>query len=141
MAKGIEYTYVLLLLVNVSDLEPNVLLRKGSWRGVYNVLEALGARWSAPYHGKRDFVAYVERLAILLLLFVNDAEAEVYLVSLVEIGLDVHDVAKCLFGMVERAVPVIKNADAVPKTGFLLLVQFFDRQARRKSQQTFGLGR
>lgn len=64
-------------------------------------------------------VTNLQGLIVLLLLFVDYAEPEVYFVGLVEVRLHVHDVGKRVFGMVERSISVIQDADAVPEAGFL----------------------
>lgn len=63
--------------------------------------------------------AYLETRAILLLLFVYYTQSKVNLVRLVECRLHLHDLGEGLFGMLERAVPVVEYADAVPKPGVL----------------------
>jgi len=74
---------VFLLLVNMSDLEPNVFFRQGrGWR-IYDVLEAF------------------QRLSVLLLLLVDDAKAKVDLMRLVKVWRHVHDLREGLFGMVK----------------------------------------
>lgn len=52
--------------------------------------------------GKRVGTAATDlkRVVVLLLLFVDDAEPEVYFVCLVEVWLHVHDVDKRIFSMV-----------------------------------------
>lgn len=75
-------TYVFLLLMYVSNLEPDVLPReRRRWR-LYDILEALQA------------------LAVLRLLLVDDAQAEVDLTGLLEVGLHLHHLRECLLGMI-----------------------------------------
>jgi hypothetical protein len=40
--------------------------------------------------------------------------------SLVEVGLHLHDLGERLFGMVQRAISVIENANPVPEARFLM---------------------
>ena len=94
-------THVFLLFMNVSDLEPNVLLCERPRRILDNVLEAL------------------ETLAVLLLLLVYYTQAEVDLVRLVEVGLHVHDLREGLFRMFEGAIAIVEDANAIPEFGLL----------------------
>src|SRR6266566_1473221 len=68
--------------------------------------------------------AYLEALAVLLLLLVYYAEPEVYFVGLLEVGLHLHDLGESLLGVVQRSVSVVENADAVPELGLLWQRQF-----------------
>ncbi len=97
----VDITYILLLLMDVANLEPDVLLSERVRRRVYDVLEALQTR------------------AVLLLLLVNYAEPEVYFVRLLEVGLHLHDLGECLFGVLQRPVAVIQDANAIPELRFL----------------------
>jgi hypothetical protein len=92
---------LLLLLVDVTDLEPNILFRERT-RGV----------------GDYVFEA-VQTLVELLLLLVYYAQAEVDLVCLLEVGLHAHDLGKGLLRVLKGAVAVVQDTNAVPKFGFL----------------------
>lgn len=87
---------VLLLLVDMANLEPDILLGQRRRWGVDDVLEAL------------------ETLVILLLLLVYDSQAEVDFVGLLEVWLHLHDLGKGLLGMVQGTITIVQNADAVP---------------------------
>ncbi len=50
---------------------------------------------------------YIQTLFVFLLLFVDYAEAEVYLVRFLKIGLHVHDLRKRFFGMLKGAIAII----------------------------------
>lgn len=63
--------------------------------------------------------AYLEGAAVLGLLLVYYAEAEVYLMRLVKVGLHLHDLGKGLLGVIEGAIAVVQDADAIPEPGFL----------------------
>lgn len=62
---------------------------------------------------------YIKRLLVFVLLLVDYTEAEVYLMSLIKVGVHGHNLRECLFGMVQRAIAIIKNTDAIPKPRFL----------------------
>lgn len=59
-------------------------------------------------------LTYIQTLLVFLLLFVDYAEAKVDLVCFLKVGLHVHDLRKCFFGMLEGAIPIIQNADPIP---------------------------
>jgi hypothetical protein len=63
---------------------------------------------------------YVQTLIKLLLLLVDYAKAEVNLVGLLKSGLHTHDLREGLFGMLQRAIAIIKYTNAVPKLGLLI---------------------
>jgi hypothetical protein len=64
---GDEHAYIMLLLIDVSDLEPDV----GMSEGIRRIAE--------------DAVKALEALGVLALLLVNDAEPEEDLIGLVEV--------------------------------------------------------
>lgn len=80
---------VLLLLVDVTNLEPNILLSQRTRRLVDNEFETF------------------QTLRELLLLLVYDTEAEVDFVGLFEFGSHPHDLGESLLGVVERTVAII----------------------------------
>jgi hypothetical protein len=91
----------------MSNLEPDIGMGKGTGRVSENAIKA----------GEGVFV--------FALLFVDDAETEEYLVRLVKVKVIVALVhpehrREGFFGVVERAVPIIENADAVPQLWILL---------------------
>jgi hypothetical protein len=61
-------------------------------------------------------------LLVLLLLLVNYTEAEVDFVGLFEVGLHAHDLRKRFFGMLERPIAIVEDANTVPKFRFLVNV-------------------
>jgi hypothetical protein len=94
---GLGSVKIFLLLVHMTNLEIDVLL--GEWaRGIVDdVLEAF------------------QTLAELLLLFVNDSEAEINFVGLFKVGGHAHDLGESLLGMVERAIAIVEDTDSVPE--------------------------
>jgi hypothetical protein len=110
-------TYLLLLFVHVTDLEPDVLLRQRTRRVSDNVFEAL----HVGQFRSRDIVddTYVQTLVELLLLLVNYAEAEVDLVSLFEAWLHAHDLRESFLGMFEGTIAIVEDSYPVPELGFL----------------------
>jgi hypothetical protein len=62
-----QQAYILLLLINVSDLKPNVGVGEGTWGVAKNAIEA------------------GEGLIVLPLLFIDDAESKEDLVGFIEI--------------------------------------------------------
>ena len=76
---------------------------------------------------RRDklMATYIQTLAELLLLFVYNTESEVDLVGLLKVGLHLHDLRECLFGVVQRSVPVVQDTNPVPQLGFLFLVSHY----------------
>lgn len=69
-------------------------------------------------------MTYIQRLGVFLLLFVDYAQAEVNLMGLVELRVHRHDFGKCLLGMLQRAISIIENTDAVPQAWFFRIGQF-----------------
>jgi hypothetical protein len=65
---------------------------------------------------------HLETLLVFLLLFVDNAEAEKDFVGLVEILIHTQDARKGFFGVLERAITVIENSDAVPQLRVLKLL-------------------
>lgn len=59
--------------------------------------------------------SYLEALVELGLLLVNDAEAEIYLICLFKVRLDLHDLRESLFGIFVAPVAIVENANAVPE--------------------------
>lgn len=110
--------------MDMTDLKPYVLLGQRCRRRVDNVLEALQKSGSA-FSGRcgQRSVTYLEGLVVLLLLLVDYTQPEVYLMGLVEIRLHFHNLRKRIFGVVQGAVSVIQDANAVPEAGFLLFAR------------------
>jgi hypothetical protein len=100
---------VLLLFVDMTDLEPNVFLRKGTRRVGDNILEALQA------------------LVKLLLLFVYDSQSEIDFIRLLEIRSHAHDLGESLLCVVQRAIAIIKDTNSVPQLGFLGIPEVIER--------------
>jgi hypothetical protein len=98
---GLGAVKVFLLLVDMANLKPNVLLRQRAGRRADNVLEA------------------VETLRELGLLLVYYTESEVDFVGLFKVGLDLHDLRESLLGIVVAAIAVVKDTNSVPKHGIL----------------------
>lgn len=59
--------------------------------------------------------AYLETLRVLLLLLVYYAQSKVNLIGLFEVWFHAHDLGKGLFGVLEGAVTIVENANAVPQ--------------------------
>lgn len=91
---------VFLLLIHVPNLEPDILLLQRPRWIMHDVSKAIQAQ------------------GVLLALLVNYAQAEINLVRLVKVRVHAQDLRECFFSMVERAVAVIKNTNAVPELGF-----------------------
>jgi hypothetical protein len=62
---------------------------------------------------------YIQTLVELLLLLVYYAEAEVDLVCLLEVGLHSHDLRESLFSVLQRAIAIVQDANAVPQLRLL----------------------
>lgn len=58
---------------------------------------------------------HFETLLKLLLLLVNDTESEVDLVCLLEVGLHAHDLREGFLGVLQRAVAIVQDTNAIPK--------------------------
>lgn len=102
---GLGRLKVFLLLVNVTNLEPYIFLGEGTRRVSDDVFEAL------------------QTLAELLLLLVDDSQAEINLVGLFKLGSHAHDLRESFLCVVEGAIAVIQDADAVPQLRFLGVAQ------------------
>jgi hypothetical protein len=85
----------------MADLEVYVLLGQGPWRIIHNVFEAL------------------QTLIELLLLLVDDAQAEVDFVGFFKVGRHAHDLRKGLFGVIQRSVTIVENPDSIPQPRLL----------------------
>lgn len=114
---------IFLLLVDVTDLEPNVFLAERSRRVINDVLEAFQARLK------------------LLLLLVYYAESEIDLVGLFKSWFHAHDLGEGFFGVLETAVTVIENTYAVPELWFLRAVSTCGPEFGVISTRTLGVGR
>lgn len=64
-------------------------------------------------------MTYLQTLAKLLLLLVYNAQAEIDLIGLLEIGSHAHDLGEGFFGVIERAITIVEDTDTVPQFGFL----------------------
>lgn len=64
-------------------------------------------------------MAHIEALVILHLLLVDDAESKVDLICLVKARSHAHDLGKGFFGMVQRSVAIVEDANAVPQLRLL----------------------
>lgn len=71
---------------------------------------------------RQQETTYLERLIVFLLLFVDDAKTEINLVCLIKVRLHFHDLRERVFGMVQRAIAVVEDANAVPQPGFLSFI-------------------
>lgn len=102
----------------MTNLEPDVLLgQRGGGDGA-DVSEALGTV-SNPTRLTRTQVTYLKTLVILLLLFVDYAEAEVNLICLVKIGRHAHDLRERLFSMLQGPIAIIQDTNSVPQRWLL----------------------
>lgn len=110
-------TYILLLLVDMANLEPDIFFRQRPRRISDNVFEALNVSKLAT-----SLVAgkYLQRLVELVLLLVDNAQSEVDLIGFLKVGCHAHDLGKGLFRVVQGTISVIQDADSVPEFGFLL---------------------
>ena len=54
-----------------------------------------------------------------MLLFVDDAKAEIDLVGFLEIRLHSHDLGKGFFGVLQGAITIVEYTDTVPELRFL----------------------
>ena len=52
-------------------------------------------------------------------MLVDNAESEVDLICLLKVRLHAHDLGEGFFGVLQRPIPVVENAYAVPQFGFL----------------------
>lgn len=113
-------TYILLLLIDVTNLEPDISVGEGTGRITKYTIKA------------------GERLFIFSLLFVDDAETEKDFVRLVEVlsvvvsktcqktrrgkftFVHAKDRGEGLLGVIEGAVSVIEDANAIPEFWVLL---------------------
>jgi hypothetical protein len=105
------------LLVNVTNLEPYVLLGQWTWRILNNVFKALGKSMNDPVSVSNR--TYFQTLSELLLLLVYYAETEIDFIRLLEVWLHSHDLRESLFGMFKRAIAIIQNTNAIPELRLL----------------------
>lgn len=68
-------------------------------------------------------MTYVKTLLELGLLFVDYTQAKIDFVRLVESRGHAHHLGEGLFGVIERTVAVVEDADTVPKLGLLYTIQ------------------
>lgn len=64
-------------------------------------------------------MTYIQTLIELLLLLVNYTQTEVDLVCFLKVGFHAHDLGECFLGMLQRAIAIVQNADAIPQLRFL----------------------
>lgn len=96
---------LLLLLVDMTNLEPDVHLSQRSWRDAENVSET------------------VETCAVLVLLLVYDTEAKVDLVCLFVSGIHPDYAGEGLLRVLETAISIVKDPNSVPELGLLWVRQ------------------
>jgi hypothetical protein len=113
-------TYLFLLLVHMTNLEPDVLFGQRPRRVKHNVLEALAQ--SQFVYQRAGSGTHVQALVELLLLLIYYTESEVDLVGLFEVGLHAHHLREGLFGMLKRPIAIVQYSNSVPELGFLLIV-------------------
>jgi len=121
--------------MDMADLEPNVLLVEW-FRWIFdNVCKAL------LMHQEKAYIAqvspYFQALLKLLLLLVDDAKSEVNLIGLFKVWLHAHDLREGLFGVLQGAIAVVQNANAIPEFGFLQ--RLVPGQAKVFSDEPLGL--
>ena len=112
---------IFLLLVHVANLEPYVLLGERRGRRVDNVLKALQTRRldTRVFRGRPEMATYLKRLPVFLLLLVDYAQPEIYLVGLVKIWRHAHYLRKGFLCMLQRSISVVQNTNPVPESRFL----------------------
>lgn len=98
---GLSRLEISLLLMNMANLEENVCLVQWRRRVVRYPTEAFQA------------------LVIFVLLFVDDSETKVNFVSLVKVWCHAHHLGEGFFSVLQTAVSIIQNTDAIPKLRFL----------------------
>jgi hypothetical protein len=76
-----------------------------------------------------------------LLLFINYTKTEVDLVGLLKGWLHAHDLRKGLLGMLEGAIAVVEDTNAVPELGLLLIVSLVRIRGLLGMMFTFGSDR
>ena len=104
-------TYIFLLLIDVTNLEPDVFLIEGTWWVVHDIFETLRGQYqSLQYLGRTHF----ETLLELLLLLVDYPKPEIDFIRFLEVGLHAHDLRERFLCMLQRAVPIVEYTDAVP---------------------------
>lgn len=112
-------TDVFLLFVNVSNLEPDVLLGQWPRRVLHDILETLRKvsvqNQTSDLFRATNFQTGLE----LLLLLVDYSQTEIDLIRLVEVGFHPHDLRKSFLRVLERSIAVVEDAYAIPKLGFL----------------------
>ena len=80
--------------------------------------------------------SYLKTLAKFGQLLVYYAESEVNLIGFLEIRLHLHHLGESFLGMLEGAVSVVKDADAIPEFRFLFSI----RTARAGLRRSFTFG-
>ena len=99
----------------MANLEPNVLLRQRPWRVIDNVFEALRRISICGPMPRWATTTYIQTLVEFLLLLVDYAEAKVDFIGLFKARLHVHDLRKGFLGVLEGAVAIVQDANAVPE--------------------------
>lgn len=104
----------------MANLKPNVLLSERLGRIVDDVSETLSR--SAFQHPPSCVIqkTYVQTGSVFVLLLVDYAETEVNFVCLVKIRRHAHDLGEGLFGMIEGAITVVQDTNAIPQFGLLI---------------------
>lgn len=116
--KWVDLAYILLLLVHMTNLEPDVFFGKRSRRIGDNVFETL------PKCQKNRAVlsrtSDLQALIVLLLLLVDNAKSKVDFVGLLEIRLHAHDLGERFLGMLKRSIAIVEYANTVPQFRLLM---------------------
>jgi hypothetical protein len=93
-----DFTHICVLFIDMSNLEPDIFFRQRGGRDRTNVSEALHSVSGVRLSGSHS-AAYLKTLLVLLLLFVDYAKSEVYLIGLFKIWRHAHDLRERLLGM------------------------------------------
>ena len=99
---SIDVTDIFLLLMHVTNLEPNVFFIQWAWRIVDDVSKTLHITQSASYHQPSALqFTHLQALLKFLLLFIDYAKSEIDFICLLKVWLHPHDLRECFFSMIQ----------------------------------------
>jgi hypothetical protein len=100
-----DEAHIFLLLVDVTDLEPDVFFCQRGWWNRNDISETLEV--VNTYADSALSKTYLKTLLVFLLLLVNYAKPEINFICLLEVGLHSHYLRECLLGVLKRSISII----------------------------------
>lgn len=98
----------------MTNLKPDVLFGKRPRRVIHDVFETLYPTRQQAVENFYRLVTHLQTLVVLLLLLVDDSQAEIDFIGLLKVWSHAHNLGESFLRMVQRTVAVIKDTNAIP---------------------------